>query len=122
VNLPAGVTIEELRITGEGGDLTLDSSNIGINALAVNLRSGSITALLAAESGLIGDIKTDSGTVSMTIPPEISTQIALRGGGAGSPTFDSTRYTLSRDNVLEPKSGTTQAQITIDAPGQITIQ
>jgi hypothetical protein len=121
--LPAGVTINELTISSEAGDLSLDSSTNAITTLNVALASGTITAAFADASGLIGDLKTGSGSITVTIPPALVSRVALRGGGAGAPQFDQGRFTLDINRVLVSRTGEQpQVQLNLDAPGLLTVR
>jgi hypothetical protein len=121
--LPAGVNIGELMIKSEYGDLTLDSSTNPINALNIDLASGSITAAFADVSGLIGDLRTATGAITVTIPPNLVAQIGLRGGGAGDPQYDQNRFTLDINRRLVSRTGEQpQVQLNLDAPGTITVR
>ncbi|MBX3062013.1 MAG: hypothetical protein KF726_03500 [Anaerolineae bacterium] len=124
LTLPFGVNIAQLQINGEGGALTLDSSSNSIAAISLIMVTGDISATFAeTSSGLIGDLKTGAGTITVTIPPTLPAEIALLGGGAASAQFDANVYTLNINRVLVPKSGQpAQVRLNLDAPGQLTIQ
>jgi hypothetical protein len=121
--VPSGIAISQLIITGREGDLTLDASSASIKRLSVTLDAGNMNVSLANESGLIGDLKTGRGDVTVAIPPQLAAQITLRGSGADSPQFSGEVYTLRIDKVLVPKrAADPQMQLTIDAAGSATIK
>jgi hypothetical protein len=121
--LPSGIAISQLMITGREGDLTLDASSVSVKRLSVTLDTGNMDVKLANESGLIGDLKTGRGDVTVAIPPQLAAQIALRGPGADSPYFSGEVYTLRIDKVLVPnRAANPQMQLTIDATGSVTIK
>jgi hypothetical protein len=120
--LPAGVTVEQFTLTSTGGSVTFDSTDTLIKRLNIAIPSGDLQVIVANQSGLIGDLKTGSGAVTLTVPPTIAAELTLRGAGANAPTYDQNLYTLSKDNVLVPKTGGAQIQLSIDAPGAITIR
>ena len=122
LSLPAGVTIDELTIKNEGGSLTLDASTNAINKLSVDLANGDITASFAEASGMIGDMRTGGGGITVTIPPTITARVTLKGGGAGAAQFDPNRYIKDTNLVLQPVGGQAQIQLSLDAPGGIVVQ
>ncbi|MBX3084288.1 MAG: hypothetical protein KF716_21815 [Anaerolineae bacterium] len=122
LSLPAGVTIEELTIKNEGGALTLDSSTNAINKLSVELANGDINATFAEASGMIGDLRTGGGGITVTIPPTITARVTLKGGGAGSAQFDPNRFIEDTNLVLQPVGGQAQIQLSLDAPGTLVVQ
>lgn len=123
LTLPAGAVYERLEITVSDGNLTLGASTLRVRALSLSTETGNVSVTFAPETGLIGDIRSARGDVSVTIPPALAAQIALRGSGADRAQFSDAIYTLRIDKVLVPKSAADpQMQLTIDAAGQIVIQ
>lgn len=122
LQLPPDVTIETLTISTAEGDLTLAATDLALRNVSLTVANGNLAAQFSANAGLIADLKA-SGTITVRIPPELAAEIALRGGGANAPRFNENAYTRRIDNVLVP-SGTaeTQAQLTLEAGGTITVE
>lgn len=120
--LPAGVTLEQFTLTSAGGAITFDSTDTPIKRLNITTPSGDLQVTVATQSGLIGDLKTGNGAATLIVPPTLAAELTLRGAGANTPTYDQNLYTLSKDNVLVPKSGGAQIQLSIDATGAITVR
>ncbi len=123
LHVPAGVTFDEIAITGRDGDVQLDASNLTIKKLGVTTGSGNLTVTLPGKGALIDDLKTGRGDVTVTVPKSMVANIVLRGAGANNPEYNHGAYTLDINHVLISKqAGDVQIQLTIDTPGKITIQ
>lgn len=121
--LPANVPLTALELSGEDGDLTYSGETVIVKEFRANLASGNLTARFSDATGLIADLKTGNGSISVAVPDTLPSEITLRGSGIGSAQFDPSRYTLRIDNVLIPASGANpQAQISIETNGAMTIQ
>lgn len=118
--LPQGIAIDGLTLQSIEGSLNLNAAGVNLRAISITMQSGGIQAIFSDIPGLIGDLTARGGKVEVTIPASIPAQVALRGGGAGRPSFSAERYTLRIDNVLVPK-GDPLMQLTIDA-GEIVVQ
>jgi hypothetical protein len=124
VQLPAGVIIDQLTISGREGDLAFDSSTSTINRISVSMGNGNITAKLGDKAGLIGDFKTGRGDISVEVPKTLIAQFQLLGGGASNPVFNAGDYIITRDNFLKSQRDPNNPQITITitTDGKITVQ
>lgn len=121
LTLPANLPIDQLTIITREGNLTIDGSTLVIRSLKAEQNSGDSTVQLGTTSGLIGDLRTGAGSITVRVPTTIAAQVTLRGGGASNAQFNQSLYTLSIERVLVPKVNAPNAQIIVDAPGQITI-
>jgi hypothetical protein len=119
LSVPSDVVFEAITVSAGQSGATLDLSAASVRRLSVALQSGNIDVRFGAEPGLIGDLRTGAGDAAVTIPPDVPAEIALRREGAVA--FDEDLYTRRIDNVLVPRAAA-QMQITIDAPGTVTVQ
>ncbi|GAB4549141.1 MAG: hypothetical protein OHK0023_13150 [Anaerolineae bacterium] len=121
--LPANVPLTALELSGEDGDLTYNGETVIVKEFRADFASGNLTARFSDATGLIADLKTGNGSITVAVPDTLPSEITLRGGGVGSAQFDPSRYTLRIDNVLIPASGANpQAQISVETNGAMTIQ
>lgn len=121
IHIPSGVTIDQVNLTGQSGDMTMDISSSAVKNFTVAVGSGNLDVKLPNISGLIGDIKTGHGDATVTVPQQIAANISIKTGTDVQ--YSQTDYTLSIDRVLVSKrSAAPQMQISIDAPGKITVQ
>jgi len=120
--LPA--SLATLAITTKGGadsPLDLDASAAALQNLSIAGGASNVTLKVPDKPGLIGDIKT-SGTVTITVPPDIAANFKLVGNAVNSPTYNQGDYILNIDKVLvSRRSSQSQMQITVDA-AQVTVQ
>jgi hypothetical protein len=122
LRLPVGVTIDQISITGRDGSLSFDAVDATIKNLSVAM-GGDLNVKLPGKGSLIGDLKTDRGSVVLQVPQTIAADIALQGGGADNPEYNRADYTLSAEKVLvSRRAADAQMQISISAPGKITVQ
>jgi hypothetical protein len=124
LQLPDDVIIDDLTFNGHDGDLTFDASTSTITSLNLTLGSGNMDVRLSDKPGLIGNISTGHGDVTLQVPTTADAQINLFGGGAGNPTYDNVTYLFTRDNQLKPQRdpANPKMQIKIDTSGHITIK
>ncbi len=123
LHVPQGLTLDQIKVTGREGDISLDISTTAVKNLLLATGSGNISVKLPDKSGLIGDIKTGSGSVVVTMPKTIAANITLRGAGAGNVEYNAADYVLDVNRVLISKrAAEPQMQITIDAGGKVTVQ
>src|SRR5262249_31165817 len=124
LSLPVGVNIDELTVTVREGDFTFDGTSTVIKNLALVTEAGNLNVKLPQTIGLIADLKTGRGGVTLEVPSAISAQIALLGGAAANPEFNSSEYILTRDNVLVPQRAPTepQMQIKIEASERASVK
>ncbi len=121
--MPAGLTLDELSISGREGNVSLDAAAINLRKLTLNMQAGNLTVKLSDQPGLIGDLKTGRGEVIVEIPKTLAAQITLRGAGADNPQYSDTDYILGINKVLVPRRTTQiQMQLAIDTPGRVTIR
>jgi hypothetical protein len=122
LNLPAAVAIEDLTISAAEGDLALEAERLTLRNVQIRLSGGDLSAQFGRSVGLLADLKA-SGAIAVRIPAELAAEIALRGNGARAPRFDEAIYTRRIDNVLVPSGAAeTQAQLTLEAGGTITVE
>jgi hypothetical protein len=121
LRLPVGVTIDQVSVTGQEGNLSFDAADAAIKNLSLSMGGGNLNVKLPGKASLIGDLKTGRGNVVLQVPESIPADIALRGGGADSPEYNRANYTLSAEKVLVSKRAA-DSQISVDAPGRITVQ
>lgn len=119
LSVPSGIVFEAITLSAGQSAAALDLSAASVRKLSVALHSGNIDVRFGAEPGLIGDLRTGAGDAVVTIPPNVAAEIALRGEGAVA--FDEDQYTRRIDNVLVPRAPA-QMQITLDAPGTVTVK
>lgn len=121
LSVPTGVSLDTLRIDVSEGDLSLEAEQLTLRNVQIALAEGSLSVQFGRSIGLLADLKA-SGALSVRLPPDLSAEIALRGGGASTPRFDEARYTRRIDNVLVPNLGEAQAQLTLEAGGAISVE
>ncbi len=122
LRLPVGVTIEQISITGRDGSLSFDAGDATIKNLSIAM-GGDLNVNLPGKGSLIADLKTERGGVVVQVPGSIAADIALHGGGADSPEYNRADYTLSAEKVLvSRRAADAQMQISVNAPGKITVQ
>lgn len=121
LSLPTAVSIERLNLTVSQGDLSLEAESLGLRNVQIALASGNLNAQFGRSVGLLAELRA-SDALTVRLPPDLLAEIALRGNGAREPRFDEARYTRRIDNVLVPTLGETQAQLTLEANGAITIE
>jgi hypothetical protein len=123
LRLPKGVTIERIELTGREGRVDFDATGTTIKTLSVTMSGGDLNVRLPDSPGLIADLKTGSGDAVIAVPKSIAANVALRGGGSGSPEYNQADYTLSIERVLVSKrAADPQMQISVEASGKITVQ
>ena len=99
----------------------MDISTSAVKNFTISVGSGTLNVKLPNTSGLIGDITTRHGDATVTVPQQIAANIAIKTGTDVQ--YSQADYTLSIDRVLVSKRSTApQMQISIDAPGKITVQ
>jgi hypothetical protein len=122
LRLPVGVTIDQISITGRDGSLSFDAVDATIKNLSIAM-GGDLNVKLPGKGSLIGDLKTERGSVVLQIPGSIAADIALHGGGADNLEYNRADYTLSAEKVLvSRRAADAQMQISVNAPGKITVQ
>jgi hypothetical protein len=121
--MPAGLTLDELSISGREGNVSLDAAAINLRKLTLNVEAGNLTVKLSDQPGLIGDLRTGRGEVIVEIPKALAAQITLRGAGADNPQYSDTDYILGINKVLVPRrTAQIQMQLAIDTSGRVTIR
>lgn len=121
LSLPTAVSIERLSLTVSQGDLSLEAEPLTLRNVQIALASGNLNAQFGRSVGLLAELRA-SDALTVRLPPDLLAEIALRGNGAREPRFDAARYTRRIDNVLVPTLGETQAQLTLEADGAITVE
>ncbi|PJF35497.1 MAG: hypothetical protein CUN49_10300 [Candidatus Thermofonsia Clade 1 bacterium] len=121
LNLPANVIVASLTVNVAQGDLMLEAEQLVLRDVRITLASGNLSAQFGRSVGLLADLKA-SGDITVRVPSDLAAEIALRGSGANAPRFDEAIYTRRIDNVLVPSVGETQAQLTLEASGTITVE
>ncbi len=121
LSLPTAVSIEGLSLSVSQGDLSLEAEPLALRNVQIVLASGNLNAQFGRSVGLLAELRA-SDALTVRLPPDLLAEIALRGNGAREPRFDEARYTRRIDNVLVPTLGETQAQLTLEANGAITIE
>jgi hypothetical protein len=123
LRLPKGVTIDQITLTGREGHVDFDASGTTIKTLSLTMNGGDLNVKLPDKPGLIADIKTGRGDAVIAVPKTIAANVALRGGGSANPEYNQADYTLSIERVLVSKrAADPQMQISVEAPGKITVQ
>jgi hypothetical protein len=122
LRIPTTVTVDQLTVRGRDGLLTVDAFGLDLRNMTINLDAGAVTVTMPNQTGVIGQIRTGNGDVSVSVPTTIPAQITLRGAGAGSPRFSDALYIFSVGNILIPRTGDPQLQLSIEANGVITVQ
>lgn len=123
LTLPAGVTIDELAIRGGEGDLKITATTADLKNLNVRLQKGNISVdlpALPATAALGGTLKTDSGDMSVNIPPNLTVRFAIE---SGRPAFDQSNYLLLSTGELRSAGVKDfQAVLTLGASGIVTVK
>src|SRR5579871_2981344 len=67
VHIPTSISIDQVNLTGQNGNATVDLSNSTVKNFTLDVGTGNITVTLPNASGLIGDIKTGHGDSTVTV-------------------------------------------------------
>jgi hypothetical protein len=113
----------ELTVINAEGEISVNTTDLSLQRLALTAGSSGVTAVLGTHTGLIGDLRAPRGAVTVTLPPGFPVEITPRGGGGSAPRFDEARFIRRIDGVLIPRDAAApQMQLVIDAAGPISVQ
>lgn len=95
ITVPTGITIEQLALSNQEGDVTLELRPVLIQSLSLTAGKGDATVTVPDQMALLGDLRVGGGGLTVRVPLTLALSIG-RGAGSGTPryTYDADRYFL----------------------------
>jgi len=103
--LPAGATVEVLRMAGDSGDVTADLTKLRVAQFALDFDAVDVTLRLPTLDVMQGRVATRNGDIELVVPAEMALDVKLdTGSGEPEYVYDSFRYDLLRDGELRRRN------------------
>ncbi len=107
VVIPRGITIEQLNIALQQGDMVLELRHSLVQSLAVETRQGDVILSVPDQVALVGNLRVGGGDLTVNVALPLALSIS-RGSGSGIPrySYDPDRYFLLADGDLKRQNST----------------
>lgn len=119
LTLPAAVSLQELTVGGDAGDITANLRPLRIGQLNLAVGEGDLDVWLPSNAVMTGVLRTGDGDIILNVPQNVALTLSL-GEGSGEPTYeyDVTRYDLLINGTLKLKNTDAfQVGLTVSLPG-----
>lgn len=105
LTLPPDVTVQELTLGGDVGDIAAHLRLVRIGQLHLAVGEGDLMVDLPADAVMTGTLRTGDGTITLNVPRDVALTLSITPG-RGQPTYeyDQARYDLLANGTLKMKN------------------